>query len=204
MVNGMHFRHLAVTANMAATLDIISGGRFHLGLGAGWFEPEAEPFGIALGTIAERLDRFEEGIEIIDSGLRNEFTTFSGVFYELAAARCEPKPVRSPRPPIVIGGKAKKRTLKVIAKFRVMWDLTFTDSPAHWKLNARPVQSRHVRRPRQGPRQYCLTLRAKAGPADRRRIPLHVPFIVDVSAWSGCDCWSLRMIRRSDRYWSAA
>jgi len=121
MVNGMHFRHPAVTANMAATVDIISEGRFDLGLGAGWFEPEAEAYGIPLGTIKERLDRFEEGVEVVDSLLRNEFTNFSGAYYELKEARCEPKPVQAPRP------------LKVIAKFGDMWDMTFPDSPAHWK-----------------------------------------------------------------------
>ncbi len=56
MVNGMHYRHPAVTANSAATLDIISGGRLTLGLGAGWFEPESQAYGIPLGTIRERMD----------------------------------------------------------------------------------------------------------------------------------------------------
>ena len=65
MVNGMHHRHPAVTANMAATLDLISGGRFELGMGAGWNEMESDAYGIPLGSLQERSDRFEEGIEII-------------------------------------------------------------------------------------------------------------------------------------------
>ena len=69
MVNGMHHRHPAVTANMAATLDHISGGRFELGMGAGWNVMESDAYGIPLGTLKDRSDRFEEGIEVIVWGV---------------------------------------------------------------------------------------------------------------------------------------
>ena len=78
MVNGMHYRHPAVTANAAVTLDHISGGRFNLGLGAGWFEPESNAYGIPLGSLKERFDRFDEGLEVITSLLTNEYTNFNG------------------------------------------------------------------------------------------------------------------------------
>lgn len=78
MVHGMHFRHPAVTAKMAATLDIISGGRLNLGLGAGWFQPEVDAYGLELGTVTERLDRFEEGVEIIARLLCDESLDFRG------------------------------------------------------------------------------------------------------------------------------
>ncbi len=136
MVNGMHYRHPAVTANMAASLDIISGGRFNLGLGAGWFEPESIAYGIPLGTMTERMDRFEEGVEVIHRLLTQEHTTFSGTYYQLADARCEPKPVQQPRPPIVIGGKGEKRTLRVVARFADYWDAMFHEDTASWlRLN---------------------------------------------------------------------
>jgi F420-dependent oxidoreductase-like protein len=122
MVNGMHFRHPAVTANMAVTLDHISNGRFDLGLGAGWFESEAKAYGIPLGNLKERSDRFEEGVEVIVRLLTQDFTTFSGQHYQLVDARCEPKPLQSPHPPIVIGGSGPKRTLKVVAKWANQWD----------------------------------------------------------------------------------
>ena len=64
MVTGMHFRHPAVTAAMASTLDIVSSGRFELGLGAGWYELEANAYGIDLGSVDERMTRFEEGTEV--------------------------------------------------------------------------------------------------------------------------------------------
>jgi F420-dependent oxidoreductase-like protein len=125
MVHGMHYRHPAVTANMAASLDIISGGRFNLGLGAGWHEAESGAYGIELGTVKERLDRFEEGIEVIVSLLGNETTTFSGEHYQLLDARCEPKSIQRPHPPIVIGGKGKRRTLRAVARWASMWDVNF-------------------------------------------------------------------------------
>lgn len=132
MVNGMHFRHPAVTANMACTLDHISGGRFDLGLGAGWLASEAEAYGIALGTMKERCDRFDEGVAVIHNLLTQNSTNFTGKYYTLRDARCEPKPLQKPRPPIVIGAKGKKRTLRTTAQWANVWDMTFPESPAHW------------------------------------------------------------------------
>ena len=131
MVNGMHFRHPAVTANMAATLDHIAGGRFDLGLGAGWFEAEADAYGIPLGTLTERFDRFDEGVEVIVSLLTRDVTTFSGRYYRLADARCEPKPVQD-RIPIVIGGRGPRRTLRTVARWADHWDVVRPDDPGAW------------------------------------------------------------------------
>jgi F420-dependent oxidoreductase-like protein len=132
MVNGMHYRHPAVTANAAVTLDHISGGRFNLGLGAGWFEPESIAYGIPLGTLKERFDRFDEGLEVITSLLTNEYTDFSGKYYQLTNARCEPKPVQA-RIPIVVGGKGPNRTLPAVARWADHWDMTAPESPEAWK-----------------------------------------------------------------------
>jgi F420-dependent oxidoreductase-like protein len=132
MVNGMHHRHPAVTANMAATLDIISGGRFVLGMGAGWNEMESNAYGLELGTLRERFDRFDEGIAIIRSLLDNTVTDFAGDLFTLSGAWCEPKPVQD-KLPLVIGGKGKTRTLRTAARFADQWDMTFPDSPAHWR-----------------------------------------------------------------------
>ena len=124
MVNGMHYRHPAVTANMAATVDIISGGRLILGMGAGWNQEESSAYGIELGTVKERLDRFEEGIEVIVRLLSQEVTDFSGQFFTITDARCEPKPVQSPFP-LLIGGSGRKRTLRVVARWAQAWDAGF-------------------------------------------------------------------------------
>jgi F420-dependent oxidoreductase-like protein len=131
MVNGMHHRHPAVTANMAATLDIISGGRFELGMGAGWNEMESSAYGIELGTLTQRFDRLDEGIEVIRSLLDNTVTNFSGKYFTLTDAWCEPKPVQA-KVPLVIGGKGRKRTLRTVARWADQWDMTFPPAPADW------------------------------------------------------------------------
>ncbi len=135
MVNGMHYRHPAVTANAAVTVDHISGGRFNLGLGAGWFEPESKAYGIPLGTMKERFDRFDEGLEVITSLLTKEYTDFDGHYYQLTNARCEPKPVQA-HIPIVIGGRGPKRTLPAAARWADMWDLAAPETPQKWKASS--------------------------------------------------------------------
>jgi len=133
MVTGMHFRHPAVTAAMASTLDIVSSGRFELGLGAGWYELEANAYGIDLGTVDERMTRFEEGTEVIHRLLTQEHTDFTGKFFTLRQARNEPKPVQVPRPPIVIGGRGERRTLRLVARHASMWDALFVDDVSEWR-----------------------------------------------------------------------
>ncbi len=123
MVNGMPYRHPAVTANMAATADIISGGRFQLGLGAGWFQLEADAYGITLGdTLTERFDRFDEGVEIVVRMLSEEETTFEGAYFSVMNARNEPKGPQRPHPPIVIGGSGERRTLRTVARWADHWN----------------------------------------------------------------------------------
>jgi F420-dependent oxidoreductase-like protein len=122
LVSGIHYRHPALLANMAATLDIISGGRLELGIGAGWNELESGAYGMELGTPAERSDRFEEACEVLLGLLTQETTTFAGKYYQLNEARCEPKPVQAPHPPICIGGGGEKRTLRTTAKYAQHWN----------------------------------------------------------------------------------
>ena len=122
LVTGIHYRHPAVLANMAATLDIVSGGRLEIGIGAGWNEEESGAYGIPLGSPKERSDRFEEACEVIVGLLTQETTTFKGAYYELTEARCEPKAVQRPHPPICIGGSGEKRTLRTAARFAQHWN----------------------------------------------------------------------------------
>lgn len=143
MVNGMHFRHPSITTKMAVTLDHVSGGRSYLGLGAGWFEGEAEAHGIELGSLRERFDRFEEGLEVIVSLLTNEETDYSGEFYELKGALSEPKATQRPHPPIVIGGTGEKRTLRAVARWAQMWDALLVDTKEWNRL--REVLEDHCR-----------------------------------------------------------
>ena len=135
MVNGVPYRHPALVANMAASLDIVSGGRLELGLGAGWNEQESESYGIDLLPIGQRMDRFEEAVEVVDSLLSNEFTTFRGKYFQLEQARCEPKGPQQPRPPIVIGGAGEKRTLRIAARFAQHWNISFVTPDQFIKKN---------------------------------------------------------------------
>jgi F420-dependent oxidoreductase-like protein len=130
-VSGMIYRHPAVLANMAATVDIISDGRLELGLGAGWNQLECDAYGIELPPVRERLDRFDEGVAAIAALLSQTVTTFGGRYVTLTDARCEPKPVQRPYPPIVIGGRGKTRTLRTAARWAQQWN-AITQDPADW------------------------------------------------------------------------
>lgn len=123
LVTGLPYRHPAVLANMAAALDIVSGGRLELGIGAGWNEVEAKAYGIDLhATLTERFDAFDEGCEAIIGLLTNESTTFDGRHVQLVDARCNPKPVQRPHPPICIGGQGERRTLRSVARYAQHWN----------------------------------------------------------------------------------
>ena len=135
MVNGVPYRHPALVANMAASLDIVSGGRLELGLGAGWNEQETKAYGIDLLPMGQRMDRFEEAVEVIDSLLVHEIMTFQGKYLQLEQARCEPKGPQQPRPPIVIGGGGEKRTLRIAARFAQHWNLPFATPEVFHKKN---------------------------------------------------------------------
>jgi F420-dependent oxidoreductase-like protein len=130
LVTGIHYRHPAVLANMAATIDVISGGRLELGIGAGWNELESGAYGIELGSRRERSDRFEEACEVLVSLLSQEKTTFSGQYYQLTDAYNEPKGPQRPHPPVCIGGSGEQRTLRTTAKFAQHWNWTGGGTPA--------------------------------------------------------------------------
>lgn len=126
LVTGMVYRHPGVLANMASTLDITSGGRLELGIGAGWNEEECTAFGIELGSMRERFDRFEEGMHVLESLLTNDRTTYEGTYYQLHDAMNNPKPLQ-PKLPICIGGRGRTRTLPLTARFADHWNYGGTD-----------------------------------------------------------------------------
>jgi F420-dependent oxidoreductase-like protein len=164
MVCGMHFRHPAVTASMASSLDIVSGGRLELGLGAGWYELEAEAYGFDLGTIGERMTRFEEGTEVIHMLLTQETTDFDGEFFTLREARNEPKPVQTPRPPIVVGGRGEKRTLRLAARHASMWDAMFIEDELNEWRRLRDVLWQHCSDVGRDPKEISLSSHLRLDP----------------------------------------
>jgi F420-dependent oxidoreductase-like protein len=122
LVTGNTYRHPAVLAKMAATVDHISGGRLVLGLGSAWQENEHRQYGIPFYTVKERLERLAEAAELIKSLFENETTTFRGKHYTLENAVLEPKPVQKPLP-LLIGGGGEKVTLRIAAKFADEWNV---------------------------------------------------------------------------------
>ena len=121
LVTGMLYRHPAVLANMASTLDITSNGRLELGIGAGWNEEECEAYGIELGSMQERFDRFEEGMEVVTQLLKQDRSTFRGNWYSLQDAMNNPKGPQNPLP-ICIGGGGLRRTIPAVAKYAHHWN----------------------------------------------------------------------------------
>ena len=121
LVTGMLYRHPAVLANMASTLDTTSNGRLELGIGAGWNEEECEAYGIELGSMEERFDRFEEGMEVVTQLLKQDRSTFRGNWYSLQDAMNNPKGPQNPLP-ICIGGGGLRRTIPAVAKYAHHWN----------------------------------------------------------------------------------
>ena len=141
-VTGMIYRHPAVLANMAATVDIISGGRLELGVGAGWNQMECDAYGIPLPPLKERFDRFDEGVEAMVLLLTDTVANYSGQYVRLTDARCEPKPVQRPHPPITIGGNGRKRTLRTTARWAQQWNSLGREGTAGW-LELKDVLAAH-------------------------------------------------------------
>jgi F420-dependent oxidoreductase-like protein len=116
------FRNPTLTAKIASTIDVISKGRLIFGYGAGWKEEEYKAYGFRFEDPVTRVNQMREGITLIKKLWTEERTSFQGDFYEAKEAICKPKPIQKPHPPIMIGGKGEKYTLKVAAEFGNIWD----------------------------------------------------------------------------------
>jgi F420-dependent oxidoreductase-like protein len=117
LVTGNTYRHPAVLAKQATTVDHISGGRLVFGLGAGWHEYEHEAFGIGLPPLKERMDRLEEAASLIKALWTEARPATSGKYYSLDKPPYNPPNAQTPHPPILIGGGGEKRTLRIVAKY---------------------------------------------------------------------------------------
>ena len=122
LVSGNTYRHPAVLAKMAVTLDHITGGRTILGLGSGWQENEHEQYGIEFYDVAQRLDRLDEACQVIKALCAPGQANFDGKHYTLKDASLEPKPVNG-NLPLLIGGGGEKVTLKITAKYADQWNV---------------------------------------------------------------------------------
>jgi F420-dependent oxidoreductase-like protein len=136
MVTGVTYRHPAVLANMAVTVDHISNGRLDFGIGAAWHEPEHRGYGIDFPSAGTRVAMLDEALTIIKMLWTQDSSTFEGRFWRLDDARCAPKPVQKPHPPIVVGGTQPKM-LRVIARHADEWNTPGLAGPEEWsRVNA--------------------------------------------------------------------
>ena len=129
LVTSATFRLPGPLAIAVAQVDAMSGGRVELGLGSGWFEEEHRAYGIPFPPLGERFDRLAEQLEIIDGLWRTppgDRYRFAGRYYTLTGSPALPKPVQSPRPPLIVGGKGRKRTPALAARFADEFNLPFS------------------------------------------------------------------------------
>lgn len=137
MVSPVSFRNPVVSAWSAAAVDDLSGGRFHMGLGAGWQEREHRSYGFDLLPLNDRFQRFEEGVQVVKLLLQSdEPVSLEGDYYRLEDALLLPRPARAGGPPIVIGGNGEKRTMPLAAKYADEWNAVFVTPERFSELSA--------------------------------------------------------------------
>jgi alkanesulfonate monooxygenase SsuD/methylene tetrahydromethanopterin reductase-like flavin-dependent oxidoreductase (luciferase family) len=137
------YRHPAVLANAMATLDELAGGRVTLGMGAGWAKLEYDAYGIPYPAAGVRLRMLEESLVCVRGLLRDDRTDFTGEFFTLTDARCEPKPLQQPLP-IWVGGGGEKVTLRLAAQYADGWNVPFT-APDAWAHKSRVLDEHCAR-----------------------------------------------------------
>lgn len=117
LVTGVTYRHPGLLAKTVTTLDVLSGGRAELGLGAAWYEREHKGLGVPFPPLGERFERLEEALQICLQMWSDNNGAFAGKHYQLAETLCSPAPVSAPRPRIMIGGGGEKKTLRLVAQY---------------------------------------------------------------------------------------
>jgi len=171
------YRNPALLAKMGATLQLLTGGRFILGIGAGWKEDEYIAYGYQFPSAKVRIEQLEEGVQIIRKMWTETRATFEGKYYRIRNAICSPRP--RPIPPIMIGGGGEKLTLKVVAKHADWWNIP-NASVETFKHKLEILES-HCERVGRNPREIKKTLGNMVAiaetPAEARRIAIESPFV---------------------------
>ncbi len=138
LVTPFSFRHPVFVARMAKEVDDLSGGRLILGMGAGWQEREHRMFGFDLLSLRERMERFQEGLEVVSRLLRSpDRVTFHGRYYHLEEAILLPRPRRPGGPPLLVGGNGPRRTLPLAARYADEWNGVYLPVERYAALHAR-------------------------------------------------------------------
>lgn len=117
MVTGVTYRHPGLLAKIVTTLDVLSGGRALLGIGAAWYEREHRALGVPFPPVAERFERLEETLQVCRQMWSDDDGPFDGVHYQLAETICSPRPIQSPGPRVLVGGGGERKTLRLVAQY---------------------------------------------------------------------------------------
>lgn len=117
LVTGVTYRQPGLLAKTVATLDVLSGGRAMLGIGAAWYEREHRSLGVPFPPLAQRFERLEETLRICRQMWSDDDGPFQGEHYSLEATICRPRPLQAPRPPVLIGGGGERKTLRLVAQY---------------------------------------------------------------------------------------
>jgi F420-dependent oxidoreductase-like protein len=123
LVTGNTYRNPGVLVKAVTTLDVLSGGRAYFGVGAGWFEREHIGLGVHFGNWTERFQRLDETLRIAKQMWSEDNGAFEGKHYQLAETICVPQPVTRPHPPIMIGGRGERKTMRLVAKYADAWNM---------------------------------------------------------------------------------
>lgn len=173
LVTGNTYRNPAVLAKIITTLDVVSGGRAQLGIGAGWFELEHDAFGIEFGSFSDRFEKLEEALQIILPMLRDERPTLDGGRYRVKDAINQPPPIG--RVPVMIGGSGEKKTLRMVAQYADDSNMIASPEEIPRKLEA---LARHCERLGRDRAEITVTLQRNACIA-----PTHDEAVADVDAF---------------------
>ena len=140
LVLGAGFRHPALLAKSATTIDLLSGGRLDLGLGAGWYRDEYEAFGYPFGSTGERFELLEETLEVLTRLFSDGPATWEGRHFQLHDAYSRPEPVQKPHPPIWVGGKGGPRLRRLVARRGDGWNTVWAWTPEDYGRRARALR----------------------------------------------------------------
>jgi len=164
LVTGVTYRHPGLLAKIVTTLDVLSGGRAMLGLGAAWYEREHRGLGVPFPPVSERFERLEETLQICGQMWSDDEGPYEGKHYQLAETICVPQPLSRPHPRILIGGSGERKTLRLVAKYADACNLfaSNTNDVRH-KLD---VLNRHCEAEGRDPAEIEKTVMARGNPLD--------------------------------------
>jgi F420-dependent oxidoreductase-like protein len=183
LVTSNLYRSPPVLAKMATTVDIISRGRLVLGIGAGWSSPEQDAYGAPRLSASVRIGRLAEACEIIRRAWTEEVFDYDGFHYQLRGVHAEPKPIQAPHPPILIGGKGERHTLRVVAEHADVWNFSGSRDDAaveFRRLNG--VLDAHCAAIGRDPATIGRSVQLFAEPDDLDRTRRHVADLVEAGA----------------------